>query len=118
MWSNWQSRSIGAFFRQFDQLDQAVDFRLWLGRHQMIELVRRQMVFQVPHHIKVLPPAVQNFKAGLLLITTDFAIMKRYGVAQSRATPYQFFGGIFHNCAPIPQRRDQALLVNRYQLSD
>jgi hypothetical protein len=54
------------------------------------------MVFQIPHHIKVFPPAIQDFEAGLLLITTDFAIMKRYGAAQSRATPYQFICGIFH----------------------
>jgi len=54
------------------------------------------MVFQVPHHIKVLPPAVQDFEAGLLLITADFAVVKRYVAAQSWATPYQFFCGIFH----------------------
>ena len=58
------------------------------------------MVFQVPHHIKVFPPAIQDFEAGLLLITTDFTIVKWYGVAQPRATPYQFFGGIFHNGTP------------------
>jgi hypothetical protein len=49
------------------------------------------MVFQVPHHIKVFPPAVQYFETGLLAITTDFAIMKRDGVAQPRATPDQVF---------------------------
>jgi hypothetical protein len=80
----------------FDQFNQTADFWLRLGLHQMIELVFRQMVLQIPHHIKVFPPAVQNFEAGLLLITTDFAIMKRYGVAQSRATPYQLICGIFH----------------------
>ena len=55
------------------------------------------MVLQIPHHVKVFPPAVQNFEAGLLVIAADFAIMKRYGVAQPRATPHQFFGSIFHS---------------------
>ena len=55
------------------------------------------MVLHILHHVKVFPPAVQNFEAGLLVITTDFAIMKRYGVAKPRATPYQFFWGIFHS---------------------
>jgi uncharacterized membrane protein len=67
-----------------------------LGRHQKIELVFGQMVFQIAHHIKVFPPAVQNFKAWLLVVTTDLAIMTWYGVAQARATPYQYLGVIFH----------------------
>jgi len=85
----------------FDQFNQTADFWLRLGFHQMIELIFRQMVFQIPHHIKVFPPAIQDFEAGLLLITTDFAIVKRYGAAQSRAAPYQLIGGIFHSGAPI-----------------
>ena len=91
-----QRRSIETLFRQLDQFNQAVDFWLRLGRHQLIELGFRQMVFQIPHHIKVLPPAIQNFEAWLLLIATDFTIVKWHGVAQPRATPHQFLGGIFH----------------------
>ena len=115
-----QCHSIITFFRLIDQFNQAVDFGLWLGHHQLIELVYRQMVLQVPHHIKMLPPAVQNFKAGLLMITTDFTIMKRYVVAQSRATPYQFICGIFHNFAPDEQQPilgDTQLTNTRYGLA-
>jgi hypothetical protein len=59
------------------------------------------MVLQIPHHIKVFPPAVENFKTGLLLVTAGFAVMKRYGAAQSRAAPYQCISGIFHNRANL-----------------
>jgi len=71
------------------------------------------MIFQIPHHIKVLPPAIQDFKAGLLLIATDFAVMKRHGVAQPRATPHQFFGGIFHSDAPIESEQIGSYINNK-----
>lgn len=88
--------SMGATFGQLDQFDQAADFRLWLGLHQLLELVGRQMIFQIPDDIKVLPPAVQDFKTGLLMVAAYFAVLKRYGIAQSRATPHQFWSCTFH----------------------
>ena len=33
--------------------------------------------------------------AGLLVVATDFAIMERHRVTQTRATPYQFICCIF-----------------------
>jgi hypothetical protein len=78
-----------AFSSLFNQFDQAGD--LWFGTRlqQMIELIFRQIVFQILHHIEVLPPAIQNLKTGLLVVTADFTIIERYGIAQSWATPYQ-----------------------------
>ena len=63
-----------------------------------------QIVLQILHHIEVLPPAIQNFKTGLLVVTTNFAIIKWYGVAQSWATPYQAFLFFVHETskAEIP----------------
>lgn len=78
-----------AIFCLFDQFEQTCDFRLGTGFHEMIELIFGQIVLQILHHIEVLPPAIQNFKTGLLVVTAYFAIIKWYGVAQSWATPYQ-----------------------------
>jgi hypothetical protein len=78
-----------AIFGLFDQFEQTCDFRLGTGGHQMIELIFRQIVLQILHHVEVLPPAIQDFKTGLLVVTAYLAIIKWYGVAQSWATPYQ-----------------------------
>jgi hypothetical protein len=62
-------------------------------------LIFRQIVFQILHHIEVLPPAIQNLKTGLLVVTADFTIVERYGVAQPGATPYQTVLFIIHNAS-------------------
>jgi hypothetical protein len=75
------------------QFNQARDLRFRAGFDYALELIFRHIIFQILHHIKVLPPAIQNFKAGLLFVTTDLAVMERYGVTQSGATPHQMFSG-------------------------
>jgi len=101
---NSQSRSTIAFPGLFNQLDQAGNLGFWTGLYQPGKLIFRQVVFQILHHIEVLPPAIQNLKAGLLLVPAYFAIIKRYGVAQSWATPHQSFLFIVHETsnAKIP----------------
>ena len=67
-------------------------------------MIFSQVVFQILHHIEMFPPAIQNFKTGLLVVTTDFTIIKRYGVAQSRATPYQFVLLLIHSLSKVEIR--------------
>jgi hypothetical protein len=99
-----QSRSTIAFPGLFNQFDQAGNLGFWTGLYQPDKLIFRQVVFQILHHIEVLPPTIQYFKTGLLVVTAYFAIIKRYGVAQSWATPYQSFLFFVHETskADIP----------------
>jgi len=80
-----------SLFGLFDQLNQTGDLGLGFGLHQAVELVFRQSFFHVLHHVKMLPPAVQDFKARMLIVTADFAVLKWHGIAQARASPYQGF---------------------------
>ena len=70
-----------AFSGLFNQFDQAGNFRFGTSLSQTIELIFSQIVFQILNHIEVFPPAVQNLEAGLLVVTADLAVFKRYGVA-------------------------------------
>jgi hypothetical protein len=83
----------------FDQFNQAGNLWFRTCLQQKIELILSQIVLQILHHIKVFPPAVYNLKAGLLVVTAEFTVIKRYGIAQSGATPQQTVWSIFHEVA-------------------
>jgi hypothetical protein len=81
--------SLPGLFNQFDQTGDPW-FR-GLGLQQLIELRLGQMVLHILHDVKVFPPAVQYFKAGLLIVTAGLAVFKGYRVAQPRTTPDELF---------------------------
>ncbi len=81
--------SLPGLFNQFNQTGDPW-FR-GLGLQQLIELILGQMILHVLHDVEVFPPAVQDLKAGLLIITTGFAVFKGYRIAQPRTTSDELF---------------------------
>ena len=75
-----------------NELNQTGDpwFR-WLGLQQLLEFLLWQMILHILHDVEVFPPAVQDLKAVLLIVTAGFTVFKGHRVAQPRTTPYELF---------------------------